>query len=206
MSASDLSLMERLKRVLRLSSHGKGIAASMVETFADSDREGERELVRKILLGCPIEECVASLTSESKDTGDLLLYVVDQAKVNAAEASRKAEKLTSLFEHWIWMKRQRALDQKILETRSIMVSGILGGVTAMISSMAPILSSFQLSLSSPPAAPPGFSPYLGMLFVLPGASFLGIFFSRKRAYLNVAVATLAYLLVSYFFGPLVLSV
>lgn len=206
MSTADLSLMGRLKQVLRYSSHGRGIAASIVETFAESQKEDEKQMVRRILLGCPVEESLSPLASKNGQTGELLQYVVEQAKVNAAEASRRAEDLASLFERWIWMKHQRAIDQKILETRSIMVSGILGGVTAMISSLAPVLSSFQISLTSPPATALTYSPYLGIIFVLPGASFLGVFFSRRRAFLNVAVAALAYLLVSYFFGPLVLSI
>ena len=69
------------------------------------------------------------------------------------------------------MKQQRVVEQKIMETRSIMVSVILGAVTAMISALAPVLSSFQLTLGATPAAP---SPsYLGIMFVVPASSFLG---------------------------------
>jgi hypothetical protein len=137
-----------------------------------------------------------------------MLYVVEQARVDATEASRRADKLTTLFEHWIWMTRQRSMEQKIMETRSIMVSAILGGVTAMVSSLAPVLTTFQLSLGDSQATPTAsaYSPYLGILFVVPAASFLGVFFSRRRAYLNVLAASAAYLVVAYFFGPLVLTI
>ncbi len=106
------------------------------------------------------------------------------------------------------MTRQRVLDQKVMETRSIMVSAILGGVTAMVSALAPVLTTFQLSLSeTQPASPTSsYSPYWGILFVLPAASFLGFFFSTRRAYLNVLAASMAYLVVTYFFGPLVLTI
>lgn len=212
MSTPDLSLMERLRQVLRLSSRGKGVAASVVETFRESGRRGEMEMVRGILLGHPVGEAMRSLESDRKGgdtyTRDLMLYVVEQAKVDAAEASKRADKLTTLFEHWIWMKRQRAMEQKVMETRSIIVSAILGGVTAMVSSLAPVLSTFQLSLSEtqPYAPASAYSPYWGILFVLPAASFLGLFFSARRAYLNVLAAGLAYLVVTYFFGPLVLTI
>jgi hypothetical protein len=208
-SANDLSLMGRLRQVLRLSSQGKGVAASVVETFMESDRPGERDMVRKIALGHPVRESVRSLTPGKKSaetyTSDLMLFVVEQAKVDAAEASRRADRLTALFEHWIWMTRQRGIEQKVLETRSVMVSAILGGVTAMVACLAPVLSGFQLSLTEAQTAQavPAYSPYLGILFVLPAASFLGIFFSRRRAYLNVLAASGAYLMVAYFFGPLV---
>jgi hypothetical protein len=212
LSELDLSLMGRLRQVLRLSSHGKGVAASVVETFRASDRKAERDMVRSILLGHPVRRSMRSLEADRKGSGahssDLMLYVVEQAKVDAAEASRRADKLTTLFEHWIWMTRQRAMEQKVMETRSIMVSAILGGVTAMVSSLAPVLTTFQISLGEPQAAPSAsqYSPYLGMMFVIPAASFLGVFFSRRRAYLNVLAASVAYLVVTYFFGPLVLTI
>jgi hypothetical protein len=205
MSSTELARMGKLRQVLRLSAHGKGIAASIVETFGESRIEEEREMVRQILLGNPVEQSVANLLSRNDPSRDILLYVVNQAKVNAVEASRRADRLTSLFEHWVWMKKQRIVEQRIMETRSIMVSTILGGVTAMIAALAPVLASFQLTLTaSPPPAPT--PSYLGILFVLPAASFLGIFFSPKRAYLNVIVSTAAYLLVTYFFTPLIVTI
>jgi hypothetical protein len=99
------------------------------------------------------------------------------------------------------------IEQKIMETRSLMVSAILGAVTAMVAALAPVLSSFQLSLTAPAQqAPAPYTLYIGILLVVPGAFFLGQFFSMKRAVLNLAVSLAAYLLVVYFFSPLVLSV
>ncbi len=195
--------MGRLRQVLRLSAHGKGIAASIVETFGSSNLVEEREMVRQILLGRPVEQAVANLVSAEDPSREVLLYLVNQAKVNAVEASRRADRLTTLFEHWVWKKQQRLVDQRIMETRSLMVSAILGGVTAMISVVAPVLTSFQLTLSATPA--PSSPSYLGILFVIPAASFLGFFFSPRRAYLNLLVSLAAYLLVTYFFAPLVVS-
>lgn len=209
MTSSELSLMGRLRRVLWLSSHGKGVAASVVETFRESKVETERSMVRKILLGNPAEEAAAEVAAQNERTGDLMLFVMEHSKVDAAEISKKADRLTSLFEHWIWMKRQRLIDQKIMETRSLMIAAILGGVTAMISSLGPVLVDFQssLSLTQPLAnSTQTDSPYWGILLVVPAASFLGVFFSRKRAYLNVLVASATYLLVVYLFSPLVLSI
>ncbi len=204
MSSQELVRMGKLRQVLKMTAHGKGMAASIVETFRGSRVEEEREMVRQILLGNPVEQSVAGLISVNDHSREILLYMVNQAKVNAVEASKRADKLTSLFEHWVWMKQQRVVEQKIMETRSIMVSVILGAVTAMISALAPVLSSFQLTLGATPGAP---SPsYLGIMFVVPASSFLGVFFSPKRAYLNVAVSVVAYLLVTYFFTPLVVGV
>ena len=210
MSAPDLALMGKLRQVLRLSSRGKGVAASVVETFRQSDRRGEKEVVRRIMLGHPVRKAMAPLYAEGKRgeryASDLMRYVVEQAGVDAAEASKGADRLTTLFEHWIWMTHQRAMDQKVMETRSILVSTILGGVTAMVSTLAPVLTSFQLSLSGTPPVSQSYSPYWGILLVLPAASFLGVFFSRRRAYLNLVATSVAYLGVAYFFGPLVVGI
>ncbi len=201
MSSPELSRMVKLRQVLRLSARGKGIAASIVETFRGSPVEEESEMVRRILLGNPVERAAADLISRNDHSRDVLLYVVNQAKADAVEASRRADRLTSLFEHWVWMKQQRIVEQRIMETRSIMVSAILGGVTAMISSLAPVLSTFQLTFGSP--TPPPSPSYLGILFVAPAALSLGFFFSPRRAYLNLLVSVTAFGLVSYFFTPLV---
>lgn len=196
--------MGKLRQVLRLASQGKGIAASIVETFRMSRAVGETEMVRRILLGNPVDAAVKEVISGSDRTREILLYVVNQAKVDAVEASKRADRLTTLFEHWIWMKQQRVVEQKIMETRSIMVSAILGGVTAMISALAPVLASFQLTLGTQP--PPAAPSYLGVLFVVPAAAFLGFFFSPRRAYLNLIVATAAYALVAYYFTPLIVAI
>lgn len=202
MSSPELARMVKLRQVLRLAARGRGIAASIVETFRESPVHEENDMVRRILLGNPVERSAADLISRNDHSRDVLLYVVNQAKADAVEASRRADRLTSLFEHWVWMKQQRIVEQRIMETRSIMVSAILGGVTAMISALAPVLSTFQLTLGSQPqtAAP----SYLGVLFVAPAALFLGFFFSPRRAYLNLLVSVVAFGLVSYFFTPLVM--
>jgi len=204
MSSGELARMGKLRQVLRLASQGKGIAASIVETFRGSRAAGESEMVRRILLGNPVDVAVKEVISGSDRTREILLYVVNQAKVDAVEASKRADRLTTLFEHWVWMKQQRVVEQKIMETRSIMVSAILGGVTAMISALAPVLASFQLTLGTQP--PPATPSYLGALFVVPAAAFLGFFFSPRRAYINLVVATAAYGLVAYYFTPLVVAI
>jgi hypothetical protein len=200
-NSAELARMGKLRQVLRLAAHGRGVAASLVETFRETRVEQEEEMVRRILLGNPVERSAANLITRNDLSRDVLLYVINQAKVNAVEASRRADRLTSLFEHWVWMKQQRAVDQKIMETRSLLVSAILGAVTAMISTLAPILASFQLTLGAPQTPP---SPsYLGAIFVVPAALFLGVFFSPRRAYLNLVVSMFAFATVAYFFSPLV---
>ena len=54
----------------------------------------------------------------------------------------------------------------------------------------------------PAAAPSGFSPYEGAIFLLPSALCLGLFLSPRRPYLNVVVSLTAFAGVVYFMGPL----
>jgi len=204
-SSAELRRMDKLRQVMRLSARGKGMAASIVETFKASQIPAEVRAVRSILLGKTIEESVRSTISGNDHSRDLLLYLVAQAKMDAPEASRRADKLAVLFEHWVRAKQDRLVEQRIMETRSIMVSAILGGVTAMVASLAPVLTTFQLTLTQPQTSP-SYSPYLGLLFVIPGAFFLGMFFSSRRALLNVAISGAAYMLVVYFFAPLVFAI
>lgn len=203
MSSKDIARMGKLRQVLRLCAQGKGIASAIVEAFGSSLADAEREMVRRILLGMPAEQATASLITARDASWEVLLYLVKQSKVDAVEASRRADRLSSLFERWAWRRRQRLVEEHIMETRSIMVSAVLGGVTAMISAVAPVLASFQLTLGAPPPVPT--PSYLGVLFVVPAASFLGYFFSPRRAYVNLAVSVAAYALAAYFFAPLLSS-
>lgn len=205
MSTAELRRMDKLRQIMRLSARGKGIAASIVETFRESKLAPEVEMVRSILLGMPVEESATRMASGDGPSRDLILYLIQQAKIDASEASRRADKLATLFEHWVRAKQERLVDQRIMETRSLMVSAILGGVTAMVATLAPVLSSFQLSFTQQ-ATSVGYSQYLGLFFIVPGSFFLGLFFSRRRALLNVAVSVLVFSLVVYLFAPLVLSV
>jgi hypothetical protein len=205
MSSAEMRRMNKLRQVMRLSARGKGMAASVVETFKDSEIDEERKTARRILLGRPLEDSVGAMTSGGGQSRDLLLYLVDQAKMNAPEASRQADRLTAMFERWVRAKQERLVDQRIMQTRSVMVSAILGGVTAMLAALAPVLSTFQLTLTQQAAAPAG-SQYLGLFLAVPSAFFLGMFFSPRRALLNSAISAAAYMLVVYFFAPLVLAI
>ncbi|MDA4136195.1 MAG: hypothetical protein OK449_04240 [Thaumarchaeota archaeon] len=205
MSSSELRRMNKLRQVMRLSARGNGMAASLVETFRGSRLPAELSAVRSILLGRPLEESVGSMMAADDRSSDLLIYLVQQAKIDAPEASRRADKLALLFEHWVRAKQDRIVEQRIMETRSIMVSAILGGVTAMAAALAPALSTFQLTFAQLQPSP-AYTEYLGLLFVIPGALFLGLFFSPRRALLNMAISGAAYLMVVYFFAPLVVSI
>ncbi len=200
---TELERIERLKLALRHATQGMGIGAAVVDVFRRSPDRRERNAARKILLGIPVEESVAHMTSNNSEPGfDLLRYVVSEAKVNSIEAGKRAERLSRHFERWAEMKHKRSLEQKAMQLRAHMIAAILGAVLAMISSLAPILASFQF-LSSGPPPPHSTLPYFGFAFSLASAAFLGLFAAPRRPYLEPIIASVLYVTVFFLISPLV---
>ncbi len=199
----ELERIERLKIALRHATQGRGLSAAVVEVFRRSSDREENEAARKILLGIPVKESVSPMTASGREPGfDLLRYIVFEARVNSIEAGKKAEKLARHFERWAEMKHKRSLEQKAMEVRAHMISAILGAVLAMISSMAPILASFQF-LTTQQATPPSTLPYFGFAFSIASASFLGLFAVPRRPYIDPLISSLAYVVTFVLISPLV---
>lgn len=205
MKSGSFETIELLRTVLRRSSKGLGVAASFVGAFVVSKDKKAMEAVRRTLLGTPLEQSMAGLAAEWGEAGDLLKFVVTQSRVNAVEASKSAERLSTLFERWAHLKEKRAMEMKVMEFRGLIVSTVAGVVVGMLSSLAPFVASFQVTLTgtgtgTSPAL--GFSPYEGGIFLLPSAVFLGLYLSPGRPYLHVLLSLAAFLVVTYFLGPL----
>ena len=201
-TAAELEVMRRLRTVLKRSSRGLGLGASFVGVFSRSKDGAERETVKSILLGTPVEIAFAGLIKETSSSGELLRFIAALARISSSEASRGAEKLSSMFDRWTLLKERRAMESKVMEFRGFIVSVVAGVVVGMLSSLAPVLANFQISLGTAPQAASGFSPYEGAVFLLPSALCLGLFLSPRRPYLNVAVSLVAFAGVVYFLGPL----
>lgn len=201
-AASEFELMRRLRTVLKRSSRGLGFAASFVRVFSSSREGAEREAVKRILLGTPAEQAFAGLVSEKSSSGELLRFIAALARVNSVEASKGAEKLSSMFDRWTLLKERRAMEQKVMRFRGLIVSTVAGVVVGMLSTLAPVISNFQISLGAPPQPAAGFSPYEGAVFLLPSALCLGFFLTPDRPYLNAITALAAFAGVVYFLGPL----
>ena len=72
----------------------------------------------------------------------------------------------------------------------------------MLSTLAPVISNFQISLGTNPISPsPAFTPYEGAAFLLPSAIALGLFLSPGRPYVNVRSPSCAFVGVVFFLGP-----
>jgi hypothetical protein len=192
-------MMRRLRMVLKRSSGGLGLAAAFVGVFSVSKDSAERDAVKRILLGMPVEGALAGLMG-SGSSGELLRFIATLARVSSAEASRGAEKLSSMFDRWTLLKEKRAMEKRVMAFRGLIVSVVAGVVVGMLSTLAPVISTFQITLGTAPQAPSTLSPYEGAVFLLPAALCLGLFLSPKP-YVNVAVSLLAFVGVVYFLGP-----
>jgi hypothetical protein len=201
-TAAELEVMRRLRTVLKRSSKGLGLAAAFVGVFSRSKDAAERDAVRRILLGTPVDRALAGLMKEAGSSGELLRFVATLARISSLEASRGAERLSSLFDRWTLLKEKRSMEQKVMAFRGMIVSVVAGVVVGMLATLAPVISGFQITLGTTPQATSSFPPYEGALFLLPSALCLGLFLSPKRPYVNVAVSLLAFAGVVYFLSPL----
>jgi hypothetical protein len=200
-ATSEFEMMRKLRTVLKRSSRGLGFAASFVGVFSSSREGAEREAVRRILLGTPAEQAFEGLLSEG-GSGELLRFIAALARVNSVEASKGAERLSSMFDRWTLLKEKRAMEQKVMRFRGLIVSTVAGVVVGMLSTLAPLISNFQISLDTPVLPAGGFSPYEGAVFLIPSALSLGFFLTPDRPYLNAVTSLAAFAAVVYFLGPL----
>ncbi len=200
-TATELEVMRKLRAVLKRSSRGLGLAAAFVGVFSGSKNAVERDAVKRIMLGTPVESAFAGLMAESGSSGELLRFIAALARIDSSEASKGAEKLSSMFDRWTMLKERRAMERKVMQFRGLIVSTVAGVVVGMLSTLAPVISNFQISLGTAPPPPSGFSPYEGAAFLLPSAIALGLFLTPHRPYVNVAVSLAAFAGVVYFLGP-----
>lgn len=201
-ASAELDVMRRLRAVLKRSSRGLGLAAAFVAAFSRSRDGDERLAVKRILLGMPLEKAFAGLGKSAGTPGELLRFVSALGRMSSLEASRGAARLSPMFDRWTLLKERQEMEKRVMAFRGVVVSAVAGVVVGMLSSLAPALSSFQITLGTTQQPPSGFSPYEGALFLLPSALALGFFLSPRRPYLNAAVSLLAFAGVVYFVGPL----
>jgi hypothetical protein len=200
-TSNELEVMRKLRAVLKSSSRGLGLAASFVRVFSESRKGGEREAVKRILLGDPVESAFAGVFSEKSSSGELLRFIATLARIDSSEASKTAERLSSMFDKWTLLRERRDMERKVMQFRGFIVSAVAGVVVAMLSTLAPVISNFQISIGTTPPTVPGFSPYEGAVFLVPSAIALGVYLSPYRPYLNVAISLAAFAGVVYFLGP-----
>lgn len=196
----DEFLLLCLRRVLESAGQGSGLSRSLVESFKGSGGPGG-EAARLALLGFPTSASMEPLLSTGSEEVSMLASLVVAAPLSSALLVGKSGSTFALMlERWVKAKESRALEQKVMRFRSLITSGVLGAVTAMISTLGPVVGSLGIVSGAPPGGRAIVYGAAAMAAISSGM--LGFFMSGRAFYVNVAVALAAFCTVSVVASPL----
>lgn len=197
---ADLSMVLSLRRVLESAESGMGMARSIVKELRGAQREGA-DSARMTLLGFPLAVSLRPLVEgKSEEVSMLASLIVSTPRSSAVLVGRSGGELANTLERWVKVKENGRLEQKVLRFRSLITSGVLGGVTAMVASLGPLVGNLSFAAPSAPGAAALVPAAATMTAVSSGM--LGLFMSGRGLFLNVAVALLVFAAVSAVASPL----
>ncbi len=200
----ELAMVRSLRRVLESAGEGKGMARSVVLELRTSPPLGS-DAARMLLLGYPLRASLRPLVEHgSEEAGMLASLVVAAPESSASLVGASGEALADTLETWVKARDSRRAEQKVLRFRSIVTSGVLGAVTAMVASMGPLVGSLSFGGSGPPADPATLLAGAAVMATTSSAM-LGLFMSGKGFLTNVLVTIGVFALVSAVASPLVAS-
>jgi hypothetical protein len=196
----DLSTILSLRRVLESTKEGKGVARSLVEEMGRMSPLG-RTVARLILLGYPLQSALSPLVEGNSQEVSMLSSLLGSApRSSATLVGRNGEAFSHTLERWVKVRENRILEQKVFRFRSILASGVLGAVTAMISSLGPVVGNLSLSGGAPVDA--SALAYAAAAMTIISSGMLGLFMSGRRFFVNIAVSLAVFALVSLVAAPL----
>jgi len=196
----ELTMVQSLRRVLESAGSGAGMCNSLVKELGPLDPIG-RGAARMLLLGFPLSVSLRPLAdAESEEVGMLASLILSSPKSSTALVGRRGEKLASTLERWVKLKENWRLEQKVLRFRSLMTSGVLGAVSAMVGTLGPLVGS--LNFTGPAVQGMGNLLPAAAALTAVSAGMLGLFMSGRGMFVNIAVALAAFLAVSTIASPL----
>ncbi len=197
----DLSVLLTMRKVLAEVGSGAGVAAAVVREF--SGAQGSlREVARETLLGHPPQETMPSLLAgEGAELAILASLLAEGSKGDAEAAGSRGEWLSLDLEGWVKAREARAMEQKVMRFRGVIVSAVLGAVLGMVSTIAPAVGSFGFPSSAGGVDIGSLKAAAGVMGVLSSAM-LGLFMSGRGLVANVLVTVVAFGLVSLAVQPL----
>jgi hypothetical protein len=197
----ELSTVLALRRVLQSVAKGRGIAESVVRELP-KDADGGEESARSVLLGLPPQVALQSVTSRaSNEVSMLASIVVELAKISAPLGGKNGEALSYILERWVKVRESNRLEERVQRFRALIASAVLGAVTAMISTLGPLLASFGTGSLGVSPGPSNFL-YAGFAMAISSSGMLGVFISGRRFYVNVSVTVAIFALVGLLVAPL----
>jgi len=197
------SLILSLRKVLESVGNGRGVSQCLVEELRGSGPQGKK-VAANLLLGLPLDVATRPLLgNKSDEVGMLASLVMASAEGSTSVAGKSGETLSYTLEKWAKARDNARLEQKVMQFRSLIASGVLGAVSSMIATIGPVLGSLSLSAQAgvEPVAS-GTVLYGAAAMTLVASGMLGLFVSGKRFYLNVAASALTFLFLHLLVSPL----
>ena len=196
----DLSLVRSLRKVLESSAEGKGVARSVVEELRRSPAWSSG--AKLLLLGHPLRTSLKPLVeARSEEASMLAALIVSSPKSSAPLVGRNGGALAQTLERWVRARESRALEERVMRCWSVLTSGVLGAVTAMVASLGPILGSLNFAGSAPPADPATILAGAAAMAAI-GSAVLGLFMSGRGFVVNVGVTLGVFAAVAALASPL----
>jgi len=181
--------------------NGRGVSGSLVATFRRAG-EGLGGVARASLLGYPPAESLWDVVhGEGHEAGMLASLVVNGARGDARLVGRKGERLSLTLEGWIKAREGRRMEQKVLRFRGLVVSGVLGAVLGMVSSVGPLVGGLNFTTPLPPVDPAYIEAAAAAMACL-SSGMLGIYMSGRGFLVNVAATLAVFALVTLAVSPL----
>jgi hypothetical protein len=199
--SEDLSIILALKRVLQSVAEGEGVARSVVEGLGGHPPPGS-ESARMLLLGYPLTLSLRPMMAEGSDEASMLAsLLVSSTRSSATLVGRTGEEFATTLERWVKVREGSRMEQKVLRFRSIITSGVLGAVTAMVASLGPLVGNLSFGSGEVPVDPATLL-YAAAGMTAMSSAMLGYFMSGRSFVVNVLVATSAFALVGVLASPL----
>ena len=198
---AELSAIFSLKKVLELAGEGMGMAQSLVRELRTLAPEGS-EVARMVLLGYPLAVSLRPLAeSRSEEVSMLTSLVVSAQGSSSALVGRNGSAFAATLERWVKARENGRLEMKVQRFRSLVTSGVLGAVTAMIAALGPLVGNRSF-LGTAPDSGTGALMLAAAGMTAISSGMLGYFMSGRRFYQNVVVALLVFAFVDLLASPL----
>jgi hypothetical protein len=197
----DLRLLRALRRVLESASDGGSLSASLVTELRDSPGAG-RDVAREVLLGHPMDLALRPLLDGSVPETSILASVIAGAAAGSVEsAGRSGRGLSDIMEGWAKARDNVRMEEGVWRFRSLVASGVLGAVCAMIATVGPLVGSFSLAPQPGQVGAAGL-PYLAAGMCAASSAMLGLFTSGKGLVITLAASMCAFAVVFVLAAPL----
>jgi hypothetical protein len=198
---THLNALLLLRSVFSSASQGKGLAASLVETFRDGT-EDQREVARRLLLGFPARSALEPLAAgRSEEVSVLSALLANSPSSSAKAVGEKGKSLSMLFERWIRMREAHDMELKVMQMRSHLMSAVMGAVVAMLASLGPLVAGLSF-FSQPTGASGGELLTWSAVVVATSSATLGVFMSGRRFFVDVAISLVVFAVTAAAVAPL----